>query len=72
MNKDTKFLLNIIINLIVWIFIGIVAIVLTLDFIEIISTFNGEIFLIILSIIWEIGLMIVLFKAYSVNWGFIK
>lgn len=59
------------VNFIVAIFLAMVGIILTLDFQEILR--DGEyIFRIVMSIIWSLGLFIVILKGYTINWSIWK
>ena len=69
MNKFDIFWLNLIINLVVIIFSIMVGIVLTLGFQEIIWS-RGLLFRVVMSTLWVIGLFVVLFKVYMINYGF--
>ena len=66
--NDGIYILDLFINVIVAIFLAIVGIILSLGFQEIIWN-GGIVFRIAIATIWTFGLLFVLLKAYTINWG---
>ena len=69
--ENNKYILSLIVNIIVAIFLAMVGIILTLGFQEIIWD-AGIGFKIIISTIWVLGLLIVILKGYTINWSIWK
>lgn len=71
MNYYIKFSLTLVINIIVTTFLLMVGVILTSSFQE--NFLNGGVFSkVVISTIWTLGLLIVLFKGFSINWSIFK